>query len=88
LTPDFPVTKKSYMNKLRSSLVVLAMVTIAGVMPVRADQPEMRAALADLRSARHHLERAMHNKGGERIHAIEEVDRAIHAVEEGMSVAR
>ncbi len=64
------------------------MVTIAGVMPVRADQPEMRAALADLRSARHHLEHALHNKGGERVRGIEEIDRAIHAVEEGMANAR
>jgi hypothetical protein len=76
------------MNKLRSSLVLMAVVTIAGVMPVRADQPEMRAALADLRSARRHLEHAMHNKGGERVRGIEEIDRAIHTVEEGMAIAR
>jgi hypothetical protein len=88
LTPDFPITKNPYMNKLRIGIAVLAMTTIAGVIPVRADQPEMKAALADLRSARRHLEHAMHNKGGQRVHAIEEVDRAIHAVEEGMANAR
>ncbi len=30
----------------------------------------------------------MHNKGGERVRGIEEIDRAIHTVEEGMAVAR
>jgi hypothetical protein len=75
------------MNKLRNSLVLMAVVTIAGVMPVRADQPEMQAALADLRSAKHHLERAMHDKGGYRVKAEEQINAAIHSVERGMEVS-
>jgi hypothetical protein len=75
------------MNKLRSGLVVLAMVTIAGVVPARANQPEMEAALADLRSAKHHLERAMHDKGGYRVKAEEQINAAIHSVERGMAVS-
>jgi hypothetical protein len=46
------------MNKLRFGLVLLTLVTVAGVMPVRANQPEMEAALASLRAAKGHLERA------------------------------
>jgi hypothetical protein len=73
------------MNKLRFSLVLLTLVTVAGVMPVRANQPEMEAALASLRNAKGHLERAMHNKGGERVEAIEHINRAIRSVERGIA---
>jgi hypothetical protein len=45
-------------------------------------------ALHHLREARAHLERAEHNKGGWRIRAIENVDRAIRETENGMAVAR
>lgn len=64
------------------------MVTITGVMPVQADQPEMREALAALRNARGHLEHALHNKGGERERALKHVDEAIHEVEAGMAIGR
>ena len=56
-------------------------------MPVRANQPEMEAALASLRSAKHHLERAMHDKGGYRVKAMEQIDGAIRSVERGMEVS-
>jgi len=75
------------MNKLRFGLVLLTLVTVAGVMPVRANQPEMQAALASLRSAKGHLERAMHDKGGYRVKAMEQIDNAIHSVERGMAVS-
>ena len=54
----------------------------------RADQPEMRAALQNLREARRHLEHAEHNKGGWRVRAIENVDKAIRDTENGMAHAR
>jgi len=76
------------MKTLRFGLVLLVMTAVAGVMPLRADQPEMRAALADLRSAKNHLEHALHNKGGERVEAIEHINRAIRSVERGMANGR
>jgi hypothetical protein len=85
LTPHLPIPKKPSMNKLRISLALLSMVTIAGVMPARANQPEMEAALANLRSAKGHLEHALHNKGGERVDAIEHINRAIRSVERGIA---
>jgi hypothetical protein len=48
----------------------------------------MRAALSDLRSAKHHLEHALHNKGGERVEALEHINQAIRSVEEGMHNGR
>lgn len=75
------------MNKLRFGLVLLTLVTVAGVMPVRANQPEMEAALASLRAAKGHLERAMHDKGGYRAKAMEQIDGAIYSVKRGMEVS-
>jgi hypothetical protein len=75
------------MNKLRFGLLVLVMTAVAGVIPARANQPEMEAALADLRSAKHHLEKAMHDKGGYRVKAEEQINAAIHSVERGMEVS-
>ncbi len=75
------------MNKLRFGLVLLTLVTVAGVMPVRANQPEMQAALASLRAAKGHLSRAMHDKGGYRVKAMEQIDGAIRSVERGMAVS-
>jgi hypothetical protein len=47
-------------------------------------QPEMSAALDNLRDARRHLEAASHNKGGHRARALELVDQAISEAEQGM----
>jgi hypothetical protein len=76
------------MKTLRVSCVVVAAVAAMGLNSVMADQPHMRRALEHLRAARAELESAMHNKGGERIRAIETIDRAIHEVQEGMAIAR
>ena len=48
----------------------------------------MERALENLRAARAELQTAEHNKGGWRIRAIENVDRAIRETERGMAVAR
>jgi hypothetical protein len=76
------------MKLLRTSLLSVAILGAMNVSLVRARQPEMREALHHLREARAHLERAEHNKGGWRIRAIENVDRAIRETENGMAVAR
>jgi len=48
----------------------------------------MRRALENLRAARAELEVAEHNKGGWRIRAIENTNRAIRETENGMAVGR
>ena len=59
-----------------------------GLNSARADQPHMQAALEHLRAARAELRMAEHNKGGWRIRAIQNTDRAIHETENGMAVGR
>ena len=59
-----------------------------GLSSAQADQPHMRRALEHLRAARAELESAEHNKGGERVAAIETIDRAIAEVKTGMAIAR
>ena len=67
---------------------MVALIGAMGLQSVRADQPNMRAALAHLREARAALERAEHNKGGHRGKAVELINRAIAEVEAGIAVGR
>jgi hypothetical protein len=55
--------------------------------PVAGNQPNMEAALAQLREARASLERAEHNKGGWRAKAIEATDTAIRETQRGIAFA-
>jgi hypothetical protein len=55
--------------------------TVAGA------QPNMDAALAQLREARASLEKAEHNKGGWRVKAIESTDVAIRETQRGIAFA-
>lgn len=48
-------------------------------------QPNMEAALAQLREARASLERAEHDKGGWRVKAIEATSAAIRETERGIA---
>ena len=48
----------------------------------------MRRALEHLRAARAELQAAEHNKGGWRLRAIENTDRAIRETENGVAVGR
>ena len=50
----------------------------------RQVQPEMSAALQNLREAQHNLESATHDKGGHRAKAVELVRQAIREVEAGI----
>jgi hypothetical protein len=50
-----------------------------------AAQPEMDAALADLQSAKHHLEAALRNKAGHRVKALADVNAAINEVNLGIA---
>jgi hypothetical protein len=68
---------------------IIALVAISAFsFTARADQPHMRRALENLRAARAELQVAEHNKGGWRLRAIANTDRAIHETETGMAVGR
>jgi hypothetical protein len=76
------------MKTLTASFVMAVAVLGMSLNSARADQPHMRAALDALRTARAELKMAEHNKGGWRVVAITNVDKAIADVERGMSAAR
>jgi hypothetical protein len=76
------------MKTLRTTLVLATLIGAMGLQSVRADQPNMRAALAHLREARAALQRAEHNKGGHRGRAVEIINRAIAEVEAGIAAGR
>jgi hypothetical protein len=76
------------MKTLKIGVVIVTAVAAMGLNSARADQPHMQAALEHLRAARAELRMAEHNKGGWRIRAIQNTDRAIHETENGMAVAR
>jgi hypothetical protein len=62
-----------------------ASATAFGNRPTMADQPHMDAALADLQSALHQLEIAIHDKGGHRVKAIALVKEAISETTKGIA---
>ena len=70
------------------TIITLAAISAFGMNTARADQPHMRRALEHLRAARAELQSAEHNKGGWRLRAIENTDRAIRETENGMAVGR
>lgn len=74
------------MNTLTKAIIGLVVISTFGVVPARADQPHMRRALEHLRIAREELAVAEHNKGGWRLRALENVNRAIRETENGMAV--
>jgi hypothetical protein len=75
------------MKTLTTTIIALIAISAFNT-TARADQPHMRRALENLRAARAELEVAEHNKGGWRLRAIANTDRAIHETENGMAVAR
>jgi hypothetical protein len=76
------------MKTLKIGVVIVTAVAAMGLNSARADQPHMQAALEHLRAARAELRMAEHNKGGWRIRAIQNTDRAIHETENGVAVGR
>jgi hypothetical protein len=66
--------------------LVLALAFIAG--QLSAAQPQMQAALTNLRQARANLNHATADKGGHRERAISLVNQAIDEVEAGISYDR
>lgn len=75
------------MKTIKMSIIALMAVS-AFNLTARADQPHMRRALEHLRAARAELQAAEHDKGGWRVRALENTDRAIRETENGMAVGR
>jgi hypothetical protein len=75
------------MKTLTTTIIALIAVSAFNT-TARADQPHMRRALEHLRAARAELRVAEHDKGGWRVRAIENTDRAIRETENGMAVGR
>src|SRR2546421_5415202 len=68
-----------------TALVIVGTVAIAYAVP---DQPFMRAARADLQTAKSELQKATPDKGGHRVKAIELVNKAIAEVNAGIAFDR
>jgi hypothetical protein len=74
--------------KTRISLAVLALLVFAAAGIAGGDQPFMRAARADLMTAKSELQKAIPDKGGHRVKAISLVNQAIAQVNAGMAFDR
>lgn len=66
---------------------VLGLVSVSFIATANPGQPNMQAALGDLRAARASLQRAVPDKQGHRNKAIALVDQAIAQVQAGMAAA-
>jgi hypothetical protein len=87
LTKTPLIARRKFMKTLKSTLIIIIAASAFNISFARADQPHMQRALQHLRAARAELERAEHNKGGWRVHAISSVDKAIADTENGMKSA-
>jgi hypothetical protein len=76
------------MKTLRVGVVLITAIAAMGLASARADQPHMQAALEHLRAARAELRVAEHDKGGWRVRALANVDRAIADTERGIGFDR
>lgn len=76
--------------KKRNLLVILmtAVMSLSLALPVRADQPRMKAARSYLNSAMQSLRKASADKGGHRERAMDLVAKAITAVNNGIEYDR
>jgi hypothetical protein len=66
---------------------VLGLVSVSFIAVANPGQPNMQAALGDLRAARASLQKAVPDKQGHRNRAIALVDQAIAQVQAGMAAA-
>jgi hypothetical protein len=72
--------------KTKKISAILLAVSMIGLSSIFAGQPHMERALEHLRAARAELQAAEHNKGGWRLRALENTERAIRETENGMAV--
>jgi len=76
------------MKRVLLPFVLAFIVSFSFVASANAGQPNMEAALSDLRADKVSLERAEANKGGHRTNALGLVNQAIAEVKAGMAAAR
>jgi len=74
--------------KARISLAVFALLIFAVAGLAAGDQPFMRAARADLMTAKSELQKAIPDKGGHRVKAIQLVNQAIAEVNASIAFDR
>ena len=74
--------------KTRTVFALLMLSGIAAIASALPDQPFMKAARADLNTARNQLQQATPDKGGHRVKAIELVNDAIAEVNAGIAFDR
>jgi hypothetical protein len=68
--------------------LLLALLLVASVPAVHAaDHAEMRGALREIETARHHLESAKHDYRGHRTTAVEELRQAEEQIRKGIEKA-
>jgi predicted metal-dependent hydrolase len=70
------------------ALAVFALLTVGIVVGAAPDQPFMRAARADLQTAKRQLQQATPDKGGHRVKAIALVNQAIAQCNAGIAFDR
>lgn len=73
---------------LRSLLLVTVILVAFIAGQLSAAQPQMQAALSNLRAAKRNLDKATSDKGGHRARAQNLVDQAIDEVEKGIAYDR
>ncbi len=71
--------------KARIALAVFSLLAMAALAGAAPDQPFMRAARADLGTAKRELQKANPDKGGHRVKAIALVNNAIAEVDAGIA---
>jgi len=80
--------KSRYLSLLPVSMLAVFLAVCAHPRPAAADQPQMHSALASLKDAERHLEKATADKGGHRAKALELVRDAIREVKRGIAFDR
>lgn len=71
--------------KARIALAIFSLLAMGVIASAAPDQPFMRAARADLVTARRELQKATPDKGGHRVKAIALVNKAIAEVDAGIA---
>jgi hypothetical protein len=74
--------------KARIALALFTLLTAGVIAGAAPDQPFMRAAKADLQTARNELQRATPDKGGHRVKAIALTNEALGQVNAGIAFDR
>lgn len=82
------IVKPGTLSLLSVSVLVVFLAACVHPRPAAADQPQMHSALASLKDAERHLEKATADKGGHRAKALELVRDAIREVKRGIAYDR